>query len=608
MYTYLEKYSQVWHVDFEFCQPDGERPTPICMVARELRTSRLFRFSTDDLLRSAPPFVLDKNTLFVAYYASAELGCFLALGWPMPERILDLYAEFRCFTSGRDVPNGRGLLGALSYFGLDAIEAAEKDSMRQLAMRGGPYTPNEMHALLDYCQTDVDALIRLLPAILPHLDIPRALLRGRYMTAAARIEWNGVPIDAPLFHQLKDNWTKIPEELIRRLDKDRIWEDGSFRQKNFAAFLARHDIPWPRLDSGNLALDDKTFRSMAKAYPIIWRIRELRYALSELRLNSLAVGVDSRNRCLLSAFSSKTGRNQPSNSKFIFGPAVWLRGLIKPAEGRAIAYVDWEQQEFGIAAALSGDKAMCKAYTSEDPYITFAKQAGAVPSDATKKSHPAERERFKVCALATQYGMGEKSLAEKLGEPIAAARELLRLHRETYRTFWSWSDSAVSHAMLTGSLHTVFGWRVYAGQKANPRSLANFPMQANGAEMLRLACCLATEQGIAVCAPIHDAILIEADVDSIDDTVRATEDIMREASRIVLDGFELRTEADIIRYPDRYSDKRGREMWKTVTEILRETEVQENMLHAATPHMLQHATGTCSAVLHPCNLISYSNV
>jgi len=58
-------------------------------------------------------------------------------------------------------------------------------------------------------------------------------------------------------------------------------------------------------------------------------------------------------------------------------------------------------------------------------------------------------------------------------------------------------------------LQTVFGWRVYVGPRANPRSLTNFPMQANGAEMLRLACCLATERGVAVCAPVHDALLLE---------------------------------------------------------------------------------------------------
>ena len=45
-------------------------------------------------------------------------------------------------------------------------------------------------------------------------------------------------------------------------------------------------------------------------------------------------------------------------------------------ESRAVAYVDWSQQEFGIAASLSGDAAMMEAYRSGDPYLTFGKQAG----------------------------------------------------------------------------------------------------------------------------------------------------------------------------------------------------------------------------------------
>jgi hypothetical protein len=56
---------------------------------------------------------------------------------------------------------------------------------------------------------------------------------------------------------------------------------------------------------------------------------------------------------------------------------------------------------------------------------------------------------------------------------------------------------------------TVFGWPVRVGDRSNPRFLRNFPMQANGAEMLRVACCLGTERrGIEICAPIHDAVLI----------------------------------------------------------------------------------------------------
>jgi DNA polymerase I len=503
----LEQFQETWAADFEFVAPPGERPTPICMVARELRSGRIIRLWQDQF-GPAPPFSIGPETLFVAYYASAEFGCFRALGWPKPANILDLFTEFRDRTNGLTTPAGAGLVGALTYFGLDTIGAQEKEEMRALALRDGPFTESEREALLAYCESDVSALQRLLSAMLPRIDLSRALLRGRYMAAAAAMEHNGVPIDVGTLALLRGYWNDIKDELIRAIDDHGIYDGRTFKLERWARFLAAQNIPWPRLESGQLDLGDGTFRQMAKAYAVVSPYRELRSALSDLRLHDLAVGQDGRNRTILSAFRSRTGRNQPSNSRYIFGPSVWLRGLIQPPPGHGVAYVDWSQQEFGIAAALSGDAAMQAAYSSGDPYLTFAKQAGAVPPDATKESHKLERELFKTCALAVQYGMEAESLAFRIGQPPIVARNLLRAHRETYRRFWAWSDGAVNFAMLTGSLHTVFGWHVHVEEKANPRSLRNFPMQANGAEMLRLACCLATERGIEVCAPVHDAVLI----------------------------------------------------------------------------------------------------
>ena len=108
---------------------------------------------------------------------------------------------------------------------------------------------------------------------------------------------------------------------------------------------------------------------------------------------------------MLSPFRSDTGRNQPSTSKFIFGPSCWIRGFIKPGPGKFLAYIDYSQQELGIAAALSGDRKMQEAYRSGDPYLRFAQMAGAVPTNATKKSHPEERTAYKVGMLAVQYGI-----------------------------------------------------------------------------------------------------------------------------------------------------------------------------------------------------------
>jgi hypothetical protein len=393
------------------------------------------------------------------------------------------------------------------------------------------------------------------------------------MKAAAAIEWNGVPIDIGTLNLLRRHWTGIQDELVAEIDHDYgVYDGRSFRQERWQRWLTANGIPWPTTDTGQLKLTDRTFREMAKAHPKVSPMRELRSALSEMRLADLAVGSDSRNRTILSAFQSRTGRCQPGNSRYIFGPSVWLRSLIQPPPGWGVAYLDWSQQEHGIAAVLSGDSAMQAAYLSGDPYLAFAKQAGAVPADATKKTHNAERELFKQCVLAVAYGMEARSLAQRIGKPEIVARDLLRSHRETYRKFWAWSDAAVDRAMLLHPLLTVFGWPIRIGSDPNPRSLRNFPCQANGAEMLRLAACFATEQGVEACALIHDAVLIAAPLDQLDHDIERMKAAMAKASRVVLDGFELRTDVNVVRHPDRHQDQRGAVMWQRVMKLVAKRE------------------------------------
>jgi DNA polymerase I len=564
----LDYFREVWLVDFEFGASAGERPDPVCLVALELHSGRKIRLCRDQF-GSVPPYSTGPDCLFVAYFASAEIGCHLALGWPKPTHVLDLFTEFRNHTNGRSPVAGNSLLGALTHFGLDGIGTAEKDDMRSLILSGDPWSKGQKIEILDYCESDVVALARLLPAMLPYIDFQRSILRGRYMKAVAVMEFTGIPIDVELLSRLRERWTAIQDGLIEEIDRDyHIFEGHTFKRDRFEEWLIRQGMPWPVLTSGQLDLSDDTFKDMARVYPAIIKLRELRHALSEMRLNDLAVGSDGFNRCLLSPFRARTGRNQPSNAGYIFGPAVWLRGLIQPRPGWGLAYIDWSQQEFGIAAALSGDPAMLEAYESGDCYLAFAKQSKVVPPDATKESHGPQRDQFKQCVLGTQYGIGEAALALRLNRATIVARWLLRTHREVYHRFWKWSDNTVDHAMIYGRQATVFGWTHHIPETPNPRSIRNFHMQANGAEMLRLACCLGTENGIEICAPVHDALLIMAPLDRLDADVALMQGYMAEASQVVLGGFELRTEVKIIRYPDRYTDGRGKEMWNIVMKLL----------------------------------------
>ncbi len=580
-------FDEVWLVDFEFNAPSGARPIPICVVAVELRTQRWERLDSCAMatLRAAP-YRTDASALMVAFYASAEIGCHLTLGWPLPVNVLDLFAEFRCLTNGKPTILGHGLLGALGWFGLPGIEQVEKQSMRELAMRGGPYSREELQSLLDYCESDVMALQSLLPCMVNLLDLPRALVRGRFMVAAARIEFAGIPLDTAAAERLTAAWPSIRTALIAEVDAGYgVFNGASFNCARWEQWLAEHGVPWPRTETGRLALDDDTFREMARSYPGVAPMQQLRATLGQLRLADISVGPDGRNRYLLSAFRAKTGRNQPSNTRSIFGPAVWTRGLIRPAPGWAMAYIDWCQQEFGIAAALSNDAAMLEAYASGDPYLAFAKQARLVPPDATKKTHPREREKCKACVLAVQYGVAGQSLGRRLGIPSPYAQELLDMHRDTYRRFWRWSDGVVNYAAQFGKLFSILGWQLHVVGTANQRSVRNFPMQANGAEMLRLACCYATEAGVRVCAPVHDALLIESPVDAIDEVVATTRRLMADASEDLLGGFRLRSDANIVRYPDRYMDERGTEMWQRVWSIVSRLErgpVGDGMCTGAT--------------------------
>jgi DNA polymerase-1 len=190
------------------------------------------------------------------------------------------------------------------------------------------------------------------------------------------------------------------------------------------------------------------------------------------------------------------------------------------------------------------------------------------------------------------YGAGAETVARTLGIALVQAREWLRAHRELYSSYWRWSDAAVDGAMLSNRIRSVFGWTLHIGSDVNPRSVRNFPMQANGAEMMRLACCLATERGIRVCCPVHDALLVEGPADEIDGIVEATKAAMREASELVLPGFPLRTDAKIVRYPDRYMDGRGERMWATVCRLVDEIEAEGVFSFDDTPGIGARGQGT----------------
>ena len=427
---------------------------------------------------------------------------------------------------------------------------------------------------MDYCTSDVRSLEFLLEAMLPDIELPYALHRGQFSKCVARMEHTGLPIDVGLFRLIREQGPNIREALIADYESAHqfgIYEDASFRMSGFEDFLLRERIAWPRLPSGLLATSDKVFKERAAAHPKVAKLRELRWALTGLRDFKMAVGDDSRNRTLLGPFATITSRNAPKAGQFLFGAAAWQRALLKPAEGMAVAYLDWGAQEIAIAAFLSRDPVLQAAYLASDIYISFGQASRYLPSHANKTTHPAERELLKQAVLGINYGMRESSLALRINKTPTEARDILRRHRETYPVFWKWVEQQRARAFLSGEIRTPFGWKMQVNDETKATTLQNWPVQSCGAEMMRVGIEMLQAKGVTVCCPVHDAVVIESELADFDDVVEVAKQTMADASQIVMNGqLTCRVDATSVRWPDRYQDKRPEavEMWTRATRLL----------------------------------------
>lgn len=521
------------------------------------------------------------------------MGSYFNEGWPYPPNIICTFAEMmtyhnsRLCTAGESSKEVPGLIDALKYYNLPTIGAETKNEMRELAIRGAPFTYEELVALIDYCEADVMACRRLFWAMLKrgHIDLLRAPIRGAFMARLARVEWNGIPIDPNMRTLIEEHFPAIAPDLMDDANRHygkQIFIGKTLRPEPTYALIAERDramgrpVQYP-IDrkTGKRSLAKDPLKELAQRDDYFEPLRELNKTLAHMKQANLIVGSDNRNRTWQQPFKSKTGRNQPSNSKHIMGFPKPYRCLIQPPPRYALGAVDYASQEFGIAARLSGDAAMQADYQKEDPYLEFARAAFGVttfPDDGG-----AMRKKCKESVLGGMYGLGAEALAYKHGIKVAEARELQAIVPRIYPVFDAWLKRVLNKARMGKTIHAALGWPIQIkGCDDRRGTYLNFPMQANGAEIMRLATIYIIDNELELCAIIHDAFMILSPANRIDDDMLTLSECMRRASRVVLRGFELRLDPKVILYPQRYeADKRSRQQWDDLISRAMQREQQK---------------------------------
>jgi DNA polymerase-1 len=582
--------------DFEYEVADGELPNVLCMVAymldehlQHVRTIRMWRGD----FGATPPFDIGDNTLVVAYSAWAEMTCFMTLGWKFPEHIFDQHTAYLA-ASNILLPHNpdevrkrerKRLSDACRAYGIDGWEHIDKESIAK-DIGEGRWRDYGRERIFEYCEEDVRASTLLLGAQLRGrpgryghypADVERVLHWSNYSAkAVAQIQARGMPLDMRLWNLVQENKGAVIKYLLRRFDPSYgsdcpiYTPEGEWSYAGIERWLASIGAAWPRKESSRLDLEGDTFRLMYHV-PGVEELHALRDSLGVIVKAKLPIGRDGRNRPSLFPFCTATGRN--AHARSLYNAHAGMRSFMRFDDDVIGVYLDWRTQEVGIAAALSGDQALMSAYSDGDVYYALAKICGLTNGydrHHWKNNDPTTRQRMKSLQLAINYGMGVPSLARGLDRHPLIASAIIEKHRRAYPRFWQWRDNEVQCAMLDRRMETVFGWPLYLSSSPNQRTLFNFPMQSNGAEMLRLAAWRLCEAGIIPSMLIHDGILIEA---RNEEQITQAMEIMRTAGREVCDGFEIGVDVDQrLERGARYRDKRpvARKMWATMMLALQE--------------------------------------
>ena len=506
--------------------------------------------------------------------------------WPFPLPAIDLYAEYmvlhntemvRKASRGTASRRDRRLIKACQRYGVPGwIRTTKTTCGRSPTPR--PITPRKRSRMLqDYClDDDCWMVVRLFKAMRPRIDFLRAPIRGAFMMEIERMRWHGIPIDMPTYRLTEqcaaDAAASMRAELNRKLGAE-VYYQNVFKRRTMFAVMRRDGIPIP-VDpkTGKYSCATKLIKSMIETYPLLKEFYEDKRMIDAVKNLKLEIGSDGRNRFWLNPFGTKTGRNNPSTNRCVLGLPHTMRSFIKPPPGWALAQVDVGAEEVGIAAALSGDPVLRADYLSGDPYRQFAAAALGV-------LEPTEQQRqvYKATVLGRIYGLGVASLARNLGISKAQAQRIIDQMKARYPVLNAWLKRVTTKAAHMVPIVCTLGWELASsGRPGEERTFLNFPMQANGAELMRLVIVRAGMAGLRLIGCAHDSFMIESPIAEIEADVVKLQEIMRQASRDLFGGFELRADCkparDIVRYPDRFIDKReiedGMRHWNRLMELI----------------------------------------
>ena len=419
---------------------------------------------------------------------------------------------------------------AKSLLGIDLEQAPEKASTGSL-FDDIPLEEESSHSLEAAVMVLLGEKLReSLPAFYDNMEEPLSKV-------LAGMEKDGVKVDIGQLRSFADKLrTELTqrEQLIREMAGEPSLNISSPKQIGELLFDKMQLDPKAKKSGskGTYSTDEATLQALAHRHPIINEILEYRGVKKLLStyiepFPSYVSELDGRVHTTFNQALTATGRLSSSNPNLQNIPVRTERGKeIRKAivaDGGVVVSADYSQIELRIMAHLSGDSHLIEAFKAgEDVHAATAAKIFGIPvADVTRE----QRSMAKTANFGIMYGISSFGLAQRLGLPRGAAKQLIEDYFTSFPAIRGFIDSSVEFARTHGYVETLFGRRRYLPdilqRNANVRSLAernavNAPIQGTSADIIKLAMIGVADrlksQGFRsrMVLQIHDELLFDA--------------------------------------------------------------------------------------------------
>lgn len=348
----------------------------------------------------------------------------------------------------------------------------------------------------------------------------------------ADMELNGIEVDIKILKRLSQEASKELTKLTKQIHKlaGQKFNIASPLQLKKILFdklkISSADIKKGKTGLSTAASELEKIRGNHKIIDLLLQFRELS-KLQNTYLNALPklVGSDKRLHTNFNQTITSTGRlsssdpnlqNIPIRSEF----GAKIRKAFVAPRGKSLISLDYSQVELRVAAALSHDPVMEKAFKNkEDIHTATAAKIFHVDIDKVTKE---QRRTAKTVNFGVLYGMNFYGLSSRLGISREKAMQFIKEYFEAFAGVYKYTRDVVYKAEERGYVETILGRRRYipeiqAGspmlKKAAEREAINMPIQGTAADIMKLAMIAVYNEFLGtdtkVVLQIHDELLLE---------------------------------------------------------------------------------------------------